>query len=53
MNIEPESSLVQLSSDPICSSAGCTQFKHPPYDDPEEPVRYELDKPLDVDIIAS
>ena len=22
-------SLVQLESDPICSSAGCTQYKHP------------------------
>ena len=33
--------LMQLESDPICSSAGCTQYKHPKKD-----LGYELDYPV-------
>ena len=33
--------LIQLQSDPICSSAGCTQYKHPHKD-----LGYELDYPV-------
>ena len=45
--------LMQLQSDPICSSAGCEQYKHPKA--PDEPPR---DYPVpnfgtDTDIIAS
>ena len=33
--------LIQMQSDPICSSAGCTQYKHP-----VKELGYELDYPV-------
>ena len=35
---KPAASLVQLQSDPICSSAGCTQYKQP-----EGPPKWPMD----------
>lgn len=32
--------LLQLDSDPICSSAGCTQYKHPPSKEADYPKNY-------------
>ena len=37
LNQEKLYSLMQLESDPICSSAGCDQYKHP--EAPEDPPR--------------
>lgn len=34
----PTEAFVQLDSDPICSSAGCTQYKHK-----KTPLGYDLD----------
>jgi hypothetical protein len=33
--------LIQLGDDPICSSAGCTQYKHP-----EAPASHPMDYPV-------
>ena len=42
---------VTIKSDPICNSAGCTQYLHPK--DDTERVEYQDGGPLDEDIIAS
>jgi hypothetical protein len=51
-NLAPES-LIQLQSDPICSSAGCTQYKQPE-GPPDHPMDYFVpDFGVDHDIKAS
>jgi hypothetical protein len=39
--VVPESAAVQLADDPICSSAGCDQYKHP-----EAPKGHPVDYPV-------
>ena len=50
---KPADSLIQLQSDPICSSAGCTQYKQPDGPKPHPMDYFVPNFGMDHDIVAS